>query len=131
MISLEEIYQSWIDEKRLQVKQTTVLVYTYLMEHYILPVFAKETKITAKALQQFLNEWSSKGLSRNSLYGIISVIQMVIAYGAEKGWCHNLDRKLVLPSATTSSLPSTFDAKQTALLIQYLSSLNQKSMSIS
>lgn len=118
-MKFEGIYRAWLEEKRLQVRETTLAAYVYVAERHILPHFADAEQLTHADLQEFFDECHSNGLSRYSINNILSVMKLVTAFGAMKGWCDRIDSPLRLPPNNRNAV-EVFDINEESRLISHL-----------
>lgn len=115
-----EIYRHWREEKKSQVKPTTMAAYTYLAERHLLPEFGRNYKISSSDVQQFVNNLHERGLSRRSISGIISVMRLIMEFGMEKDWFEIPKYSPKLPPHTKSQTLDVFDMGNEALFINHL-----------
>lgn len=82
----KEIAPLWLEEKRSYVKVSTYTVYALPVVNHILPAFGDEYEITEPSVQKFILRKLDAGLSRKSVKDILVVLNMIVRFGAKKGY---------------------------------------------
>ncbi|MBQ8657092.1 MAG: site-specific integrase [Prevotella sp.] len=93
------VANSWLKEKNLYVKNTTMSVYKHLLSKYLLPRFGNMTSISEDTVQQFVIQLLEQGRKPNSVRSLLLVLKMIVRYGHRKGMFHDAEWSIRFPTA--------------------------------
>lgn len=84
--SISDYLDYWFDNvAKMNLKYNTQIGYLNIIENHLKPNFGiyKLQTLTAAPIQEFINSLKIKGLSRNSVVGILSVLSSALQYAME------------------------------------------------
>lgn len=121
-MKLKEIAKAWYDDHRQYVKESTSSAYAMILNNHIIPYFGESENITEEDLQKYVNDKISGGLGIRPVRDTISVIKMLLRFGAKKKWCEPpVDWKMIYPSRTMDSKRvETWSPAHQKKMIEYL-----------
>ena len=119
-MKFRDMYSRWRQDKMPFVKESTMAIYAFRVENYLLPTFGDSTDISESDVQNFMLEKHGGGLSRHSIRDIIEVLKMIVDYGARHGWAEKCDWSLRLPPARSSGKPPVLTVSQEQRLMSHL-----------
>lgn len=85
-MKIDEVYQKWKENKKKQVKLSTICAYSLIFTNHILPKFAnvEVEHINKRLVQDFVDNKLSDGLSVKSVKDIIIVLKMIVNYAGDE-----------------------------------------------
>lgn len=104
-MTFNEVYQEWVAEKSLQVKESTMSVYITCLTKKILPKLGEihVDNFRAKDLQIFINEtYINDKLSEKSLKDIAIIVKMILHWAWERYEMPFRPMKIVYPGRSSS-----------------------------
>lgn len=121
-MKLKEIAEAWYEDHRQYVKESTSSAYALIINNHIIPNFGESENITEEDLQKFVNDRISDGAGIRPVRDVVSVIKMLLRFGAKKKWCEPpTDWKMVYPARTRDSQRvETWGPAHQKKMIQYL-----------
>lgn len=121
-MKLKEIAKAWYDDHRQYVKESTSSAYAMILNNHVIPYFGESENITEEDLQKYVNDKISGGLGIRPVRDTISVIKMLLRFGAKKKWCEPpVDWKMIYPSRTMDSKRvETWSPAHQKKMIEYL-----------
>lgn len=112
----------WLNHTQQQNKGATLYKYKYLMERHILPQWGNHPidQITAAHINQFAHEKlrgqeKERPLSKSYVRSMMLIINGVMKYAAEEGWCPPIQNKIYKPSPDRKAVPILGKAQQARL----------------
>ncbi len=84
-MTIEEIYKSWIDVKKRQVKRSTLSAYQLIIVNILIPHYGNTnvSTIDKKEIVAFMYSLLDKGKSKKYCVDILIVLRMVLQYASE------------------------------------------------
>lgn len=92
-----EVYSCWKAEKSRLVKQSTMALYSYLAERYLMPAFGECVRIDECAVQAFADGRLAGGSSVRAVRQMLLVLRMIAGYGRRSGMMECAGWNVVLP----------------------------------
>ena len=130
-ISFPRICNLWAEEKRRQVKPTSMAAYMVSIDKYLLSHFSKLSDVNSESVQNFISEKIMAGLSVKSIKDILVVLKMIMKYAVSSGYKINWNYKAALPKEIKSKDITVFTTVQQKKLMDYLTSnWNYKNLGI-
>lgn len=117
---LAEIAELWKAEKKDYVKPASYSAYTLLLEKHIIPVFGNQERIAEDDIQRYILQKLKEGLSKNSIQHAITVLKMVMYYGASHKYCEKPEWNVRYPVETRREGPEIMDLRNQRKLMKYL-----------
>ena len=96
--TIAEIADLWKEDKRTFVKRSTYSAYMLILRNHLLPAFGSKTEISEADVQAFALEKLDEGLCRRSVKDILTVLKMIVRYGARSGCFDRTDWEIRYPS---------------------------------
>lgn len=121
-MKIKEITEAWFDDHRQYVKESTSAAYALILNNHVIPYFGEYENITEEDLQKFVNDKISGGAGIRPVRDVVSVIKMLLRFGAKKKWCEPpTDWKMIYPARTRDSQRvETWGPAHQKKMIQYL-----------
>lgn len=120
-ITLRRLSVEWLENRRLEVKESTISHYRYTLDHYLLPDLGryKTDQINTERILQYSREMESRNLKAATVNKALVILGMILKYVAEQG--HPVaDRNAVrLMKKKKKNISILTNAEQTRLL-EYL-----------
>lgn len=117
---LAEITELWKAEKKDYVKPASYSAYTLLLEKHIIPVFGNQERIAEDDIQRYILQKLKEGLSKNSIQHAITVLKMVMYYGASHMLCERPEWNVRYPAETRRNGPEIMNIRNQRKLMKYL-----------
>ena len=121
-MTFEKIAKKWKEEHFQYIKQSSAAAYSLILRNHVLPHFGKSESVEEKDVQEFINQRFSAGASIHSVRDIITVIKMILRYGAQHHLCDApIEWNFNFPTRTQDSkkLPC-WELPQQRKMISYL-----------
>ena len=115
-----EIALLWRDEKKAYVKPASYSSYMLLLNKHLLPAFEKNTHIEESDVQRYILGKFDEGLSKNSIQHTISVLRMVLHFGARNKLCESPVWTVRYPVSTDRTGPEVMAIKDQRKLMKYV-----------
>lgn len=121
-MKIKEITEAWFDDHRQYVKESTSAAYALILNNHVIPYFGEYENITEEDLQKFVNDKISGGAGIRPVRDVVSVVKMLLRFGAKKKWCEPpTDWKMIYPARTRDSQRvETWGPAHQKKMIQYL-----------
>lgn len=87
-----EVAEEYMELHRKDLRPTSYASYLHLLQKRIFPSLGKIkiTKITSETVQAFVDDQQGEGYSKHGTRDCVSIIKLVLKYGAKKGYCKDL-----------------------------------------
>lgn len=102
-LTIREIANSWKEEKRPYVKQSTFAAYMLTLENHLLPYFGDMTELCETTVQNFVLEKLKMGLSVKTTKDILIVLKMIMKHGIKNKWMNYAEWEIKYPTTTFTS----------------------------
>lgn len=92
-IKFTQIVIEWIENKKLQVKESTLSHYKSVVDNHVLPVLGEYeiTSISADIIQNYISKLLKEGLTGKTVNDILQIIKNIFKYASCKGFEYNCD----------------------------------------
>lgn len=99
-LTLNQAAERFLADKQDDLKRSTLARYTYVLEHYILPVFGAVllSQLTANQISEFLRRLQKNGLSGKSARDVGVLLKSILRYSAKKLDCPSPGMTVELPA---------------------------------
>lgn len=121
-IDFNFVARHWLNRVQQQNKGATLYKYKYLMERHILPQWGDYPihQITVPIINQFAHEKlhgqeTERPLSKSYVRSMMLIINGVMKYAAEEGWCPPMQNKIYKPSPDRKDVPILGKTQQAQL----------------
>jgi len=138
LMTTEQLFFMWLDDKRIQVKESTYSAYHQVIHGHLIPYFqGKASQLTNGAVNQFVKDKLQNGrldgkggLSPKRVHDILSILLQAIQYGEKKGTITNFDYDIIRPKIEATELPVLTAEEQNSLLTYAKSNLDHKKLGV-
>ena len=139
LMTTEQLFLMWLDDKRIQVKESTYAAYHQVIHGHLISHFhgRKSDQLTNEAVNQFLKDKLQNGrldghggLSAKRVRDILSVLLQAIQYGEKKGAISSFDYDIIRPKIEATELPVLTTEEQNSLLIYAKSEIDHKKLGV-
>lgn len=83
--TIQEIALLWKEDRKQYVKLSTISAYSLIIENEICPNFGSKSAVSEEDVQAFILKKLDEGLSQKTVRDILTVLKMIMKYGARKG----------------------------------------------
>lgn len=99
-LTLNQAAERFLADKQDDLKRSTLARYTYVLKHYILPVFGAVllSQLTANQISEFLRRLQKNGLSGKSARDVGVLLKSILRYSAKKLDCPSPGMTVELPA---------------------------------
>lgn len=99
-LTLNQAAERFLADKQDDLKRSTLARYTYVLKHYILPVFGAVllSQLTANQISEFLRRLQKNGLSGKSARDVGVLLKSILRYSAKKLDCTSPGLAVELPA---------------------------------
>lgn len=99
-LTLNQAAERFLADKQDDLKRSTLARYTYVLKHYILPVFGAVllSQLTANQISEFLHRLQKNGLSGKSARDVGVLLKSILRYSAKKLDCPSPGMTVELPA---------------------------------
>ena len=84
-IKFHELADMWKSDKKMYVKQSSFATYSLIVSHHLLPAFGDSEDVKEEDVQEFVFSKLGEGLTRKSVKDILTVLKMILSFGAKNG----------------------------------------------
>ncbi|WP_210954652.1 hypothetical protein [Candidatus Phytoplasma luffae] len=77
------IAQKWLEDKKQYVKSSTVMVYYFVIDKHLNPVFGEQTNILESQAQTFILNKVKIGLKVKTVESVMIVLKMILKFGVK------------------------------------------------
>lgn len=121
-LTVKELFDEWMAAISFKVKKSTYANYSMKADVHILPFFGNipYEKLTAKMLQDFIEQKLKSGLSAKYVSDIVIVLKSMIKYTSHIRRLRNPFDGIVLPKNVAQKEPRLFTKIQQERLMHYL-----------
>ena len=139
LMTTEQLFLMWLDDKRIQVKESTYAAYHQVIHGHLISYFhgRKSDQLTNEAVNQFLKDKLQNGrldghggLSAKRVRDILAILLQAIRYGEKKGAISNFDYDIIRPKIEATELPVLTTEEQNSLLIYAKSEIDHKKLGV-
>ena len=139
LVTTEQLFFMWLDDKRIQVKESTYANYHQVIHGHLVPYFQgkKSSQLTTEAVNQFVKDKlqngrldGTGGLSPKRVNDILSILLQVIQYGEKKGAIAGFDYDVIRPKAEATELAVLTHDEQEKLLDHVKATLDHKKLGV-
>lgn len=95
--NISESYFCWTAEKSRAVKPSTMALYRYLAERYLLPFFGCCARIDGDDVQAFADARLAAGSSVRAVRQMLLVLRMIVRYGERRGMAAGGEWSVAMP----------------------------------
>ena len=85
--TLTVITQLWLQESLGVFSQETLDHYSGQISNLIIPFFGDSVEIPQQKVEEFIQEKTAKGLSENTIFPLVKLLQRILQFGAGQGLC--------------------------------------------
>ena len=118
--TIREIADSWKEDKRPYVKQSTFAAYMLTLENHILPCFGDCTELHESNVQEFVLERIQKGLSVKTIKDILIVLKMIMKFGVKKEWMSYYEWDIKYPTTDGNKELEVLTVANHKKILQYI-----------
>lgn len=131
-ISFGQIVDSWFQNKRLCVKESTLAHYKTIIDKHILPLLGEYdiSTIDTDTVQQYMNELIDDGYASKTASDILTVIKSILKYVSCKGVEHNCDLSIVALKNQKSDIQTLTLFEQRKLCDYLITNINNRNFGI-
>lgn len=115
-----EVYSCWKEEKSRTVKQSTMSLYSYLAERWLVPAFGESVRIDGRAVQAFADGRLACGSSVRAVRQMLHVLRMIAGYGGRHGMMEYEAWNVVLPPQRHACEVQVFSVADQRRMMQWL-----------
>jgi len=139
LMTTEQLFLLWLDDKRIQVKESTYATYYQVMHGHLIPYFQRQKaeQLINEAVNQFVKDKLQNGrldgkggLSPKRVHDILSILLQAIAYGEKKGAVVGFDYDVIRPKVESKELPVLTAEEQNNLLDYVKANLDHKKLGV-
>lgn len=131
-INFAEISIDWIENKKMQVKESTLSHYKSVIDNHIIPIFGEYriTLISVDIIQNYINKLLKEGLTGKTVNDILTVIKNIFKYASSKGFEHNCDLNTISVKNKRNDIQTLTIFEQKILCNYLVDNLNNKNFGI-
>jgi len=139
LLTSEQLFLMWLDDKRIQVKQSTYANYYQVIHGHIVPYYrgTKANQLSTEKVNQLVKDKlehgrldGQGGLSPKRVHDILAVLLQAIQYGEKKGAIADFNYEVIRPKIEATELPVLTVDEQNNLLCYIRSNLDHKKLGI-
>jgi len=138
LVTAEQLFFMWLDNKRVQVKESTHATYHQVIHGHLIPYFqGKANQLTNEAVNQFVKDKlehgrldGKGGLSPKRVNDILIILLQAIQCGEKKGAIASFDYDIIRPKVEAAELPILTAEEQNSLLNHVKSNLDHKKLGV-
>lgn len=131
-INFAEIAIDWIENKKMQVKESTLSHYKSVIDNHIIPILGeyKIASISSDIIQHHINKLLKEGLTGKTVNDILTIIKSIIKYASCKGFEHNCDLSTISVKTKRNDIQTLTIFEQKILCNFLVDNLNNKNFGI-
>lgn len=131
-INFAEISIDWIENKKMQVKESTLSHYKSVIDNHIIPILGeyKISSISVDIIQNYINKLLKEGLTGKTVNDILTVIKNIFKYASSKGFEHNCDLSTISVKNKRNDIQTLTIFEQKILYNYLVDNLNNKNFGI-
>jgi hypothetical protein len=135
LLTTEQLFLMWLDDKRVQVKESTHATYHQVIHGHLIPYFQgrKSSYLTNEAVNQFGKDKLDHGrldgrggLSAKRVCDMLTILLQIVQYGEKKGAIAGFDYDIARPKTEWSELVVLTHNEQEKLLHHVKATLDHK-----
>jgi len=139
LMTTEQLFLLWLDDKRIQVKESTYSAYHQVIYGHLVPYFEsnKASQLSNEAVNQFVKDKLENGrldgkggLSPKRVRDILTILLQAIQYGEKKGAIAGFDYDIIRPKIEATELPVLTAEEQSNLLDYVKENLDHKKLGV-
>ena len=139
LVTSEQLFFMWLDDKHIQVKESTYAAYHQVIHGHLVPYFkgAKASQLSSEAVNQFVKDKLDHGrldgrggLSAKRVCDLLIILLQVIQYGEKKGFIVGFDYDIARPKAEWTELAVLTHGEQEKLLSHVKATLDHKKLGV-
>ena len=139
LVTSEQLFLLWLEDKRIQVKESTYATYYQIIHGHIVPYFkgTKASQLANEAVNQFVKDKldhgrldGTGGLSPKRVCDLLTILLQIVQYGEKKGAIAGFDYDIARPKAEYSELAVLTHDEQEKLLAHVKANLDHKKLGI-
>ena len=139
LVTTEQLFLMWLDDKRVQVKESTHATYYQVIHGHLVPYFRgnKASHLSNDKVNQFVKDKldhgrldGAGGLSPKRVRDILSILLQVIQYGEKKGAITGFNYDIARPKAECGELAVLTHDEQEKLLTHVKATLDHKKLGV-
>ena len=96
--TFSEVAALWKADKKQYVKKSTYAVYCLLIQSHLIHELGEKTDIQEEAVQSLVNRKLASGLSQKTVRDILTVLKMILRFGAKHGLLDLHQMDIVFPT---------------------------------
>ena len=139
LMTSEQLFLMWLDDKRIQVKESTYATYYQVIHGHLVPYFKgnKANQLTSEGVNQFVKDKLAHGrldgkggLSSKRVHDILVILLQAIHYGEKKGAIAGFDCDIIRPKVEAKELPVLTTEEENSLLGYMKVNLDHKKLGV-
>ena len=139
LVTTEQLFFMWLDDKRIQVKESTYATYHQVIHGHLMPYFQrqKSNQLTTTAVNKFVKDKLENGrldrkgrLSPKRVKDILIILLQVIQYGEKQEAIAGFDYDIIRPKVEMAELPVLTAEEQNSLLDHVKTNLDHKKLGV-
>jgi len=139
LMTTEQLFLLWLDDKRVQVKESSYAAYHQVIHGHLIPYFRKDkaSQLSTQRVNQFVKDKlqhgrldGTGGLSSKRVHDILTILLQVVQYGEKEGAIANFDYDIIRPKVEAAELPILTAEEQTRLLDYIKPDLDHKKLGV-
>ena len=139
LVTAEQLFLIWLDDKRIQVKESTHASYHQVIHGHLVPYFhgLNSDQLTNEKVNQFVKDKLQNGrldgkggLSPKRVCDLLSILLQIVQYGEKKGAIVGFDYDITRPKAEWGELAVLAHDEQERLMNSLKSDLDHKKLGV-
>ena len=139
LVTTEQLFLMWLDDKRVQVKESSYATYHQVVYGHLIPYFQRQkaSQLTNEAVNQFVKDKlhsgrldGKGGLSPKRVRDILVILLQAIQYGEKKRAIVNFDYDIIRPKIEATELPVLTTEEQNNLMDYVKTNLDHKKLGV-
>jgi len=139
LVTVEQLFFMWLEDKRIQVKESSYAEYHQVIHGHILPYFQglKSSQLTNEKVNQLVKDKlqhgrldGKGGLSAKRVRDILSILLQIMQYGEKKGAIAGFDYDVIRPKAEAKEMVVLTPKEQNDLLNYIRENLDHKKLGV-
>ena len=118
--TIREIAESWKEDKRPYVKQSTFSAYMLTLENHILPCFGDSMELHETDVQKFVLDRIQKKLSVKTIKDILIVLKMIMKFGVKKEWMNYYEWDIKYPTTESNKELEVLTVSNHKKILEYI-----------
>lgn len=119
-LTFREVAQRWCEEKRNYVKRSTFAAYALIINNHLLPSFGECDTLSEEAVQSFVLDKLTAGLSQKTVKDMLIVLKMIAKYGYKHAFFPFTEWEVRYPTEQKQEKLSVLAVADQRKLMKYL-----------